>query len=142
MAMNEYAYKKTHIGRIPHGSDLLKGLTEFVTKKDIRCGKLQMIGAVKRAVLGFYDSSNGQYRDILFEKPMEVLSLMGNITTKDGKPFIHAHITLGDDKGHSFGGHLAEGTIVFAAEVIINEFEGEILERKYDETTKLALWDM
>lgn len=142
MAIKEYAYKRTHIGRLSHGSDLLKELTKFVTKKGIKLGKLQMIGAVKRAVAGFYDSEKEQYVDIVFDKPMEVLSLTGNISLKGGEPFIHAHITLGDEKGQSFGGHLMEGTIVFAAEIIIDEFEGEELEREFDETTKLALWEI
>ncbi len=142
MAAKEYTRKRTFVGRIPHGSDLLNSLTDFVKEKGIKLGRLQMIGAVQRAVAGFYDSEAEKYENFVFEKPMEVLSLTGNVSLKDGQPFIHAHITLGDEKGQSFGGHLMEGTTVFAAEFIIQEFEGEDLERKFDKTTGLALWDI
>jgi predicted DNA-binding protein with PD1-like motif len=93
-------------------------------------------------VAGFYDCEAQKYENFVFEKPMEVLSLVGNVSLKDGQPFIHAHITLSDEKGQSFGGHLMEGTIVFAAEFIIEELEGENLEREFDKTTGLALWDI
>jgi predicted DNA-binding protein with PD1-like motif len=142
MAAKEYTRKRTFVGRIPHGSDLLNSLTDFVKEKGIKLGRLQMIGAVQRAVAGFYDSEAEKYENFVFEKPMEVLSFTGNVSLKDGQPFIHAHITLGDEKGQSFGGHLMEGTTVFAAEFIIQEFEGEDLERKFDKTTGLALWDI
>ena len=142
MAAKEYNRKRTFVGRIPHGSDLLNSLTDFVKEKGIKPGRLQMIGAVQRAVAGFYDSEAEKYENFVFEKPMEVLSFTGNVSLKDGQPFIHAHITLGDEKGQSFGGHLMEGTTVFAAEFIIQEFEGEDLERKFDKTTGLALWDI
>ncbi len=142
MAAKEYTRKRTFVGRIPHGSDLLNSLTDFVKEKGIKLGRLQMIGAVQRAVAGFYDSEAEKYENFVFEKPMEVLSLVGNVSLKDGQPFIHAHITLSDEKGQSFGGHLMEGTIVFAAEFIIEELEGENLEREFDKTTGLALWDI
>jgi len=35
-----------------------------------------------------------------------------------------------------------EGTIVFACEFIIEAFDGPPLERGFDETTGLPLWDM
>ncbi len=142
MAAIEYERKRTFMGRIPYGEDLLASLTGFAREKGITKGRLQMIGAVQGAVVGFYDSRSGKYEDMVFDKPMEVLSLTGNISLKDGEPFVHAHITLGDDKGQSFGGHLMAGTVVFAAEFIIDEFEGKDLEREYDETTGLALWNI
>ncbi len=142
MAGIEYKRGRTFMGRIPYGEDVLDSLTGFVREKGIKKGRLQMIGAVQRAVVGFYDSRSGKYVDIVYDKSMEVLSLTGNISVKDGEPFVHAHVTLGDEQGRSFGGHLMGGTVVFAAEFIIEEFQGEDLERKHDQTTGLALWDI
>lgn len=141
MTAAEYKRKRTFVGRIPYGDGLLEYLSDFVREQGITKGKLQMIGAVQKAVVGFYNSRSAKYENRVFNKPMEVLCLMGNISIKDGEPFIHAHITLGDEKGQSFGGHLMSGTIVFAAEFIIEEFEGQDLKREYDETTGLALWN-
>jgi len=142
MAAKEYRRKRLFVGRIPHGDDLLNSLTAFVREKGIRMGRLKMIGAVQKAVVGFYDEKEGKYINIQFDKPMEVLNLTGNVSIKDGEPFIHAHVTLGDEKGQSFGGHLMEGTVVFAAEFVVEEFEGQDLERTFDKTTRLALWDI
>lgn len=142
--MKNYVFseKNIYMGRLPYGGDLLNTLTEFVTEKHIKKGQVQVIGAAKRAVVGFYSQNKGKYDVFKFDKHMEILSLIGNISLKDGKPFIHAHLTLGDEEGKSFGGHLMEGTIVFAGEFIIREFEGNELERAYDEETGLTLWDM
>jgi hypothetical protein len=75
------------------------------------------------------------------KKPMEILSLMGNVSLKDDKPFVHAHITLADARGVAMGGHLAEGTIVFACEFMIEEYISDrALVRYFDEKTGLFLW--
>ena len=55
-------------------------------------------------------------------------------------PMIHAHITLGDDRGRTFGGYQAPGTRVFACEFTFDVFQGEDLVRGYDEPTGLPLW--
>jgi len=66
---------------------------------------------------------------------------VGNVSLKDGEPFVHAHAVLSDEKGNTRAGHLLEG-IVFAAEVHLSQLEGPKLERKYDEVTGLSLWDI
>ena len=142
MAVKEYNRRRLFMGRLAYGDDLLNSLTAFVQEKGIRTGRVQMIGAVQKAVVGYYDEKTGKYINFEFQKPMEVLNLTGNVSVKDGQPFIHAHVTLGDEKGQSFGGHLMEGTVVFAAEFVVEEFEGEDLVRKPDKTTGLALWEI
>lgn len=142
--MKGYEYSETRIyaGRLPYGGDILTSLTDFVKRKGIKKGQVQVIGAVQRAVVGFYDQATRKYSSLAFDKPLEILSVTGNISLKDGQPFIHAHIALSDGEGKSFGGHLMEGTIVFAGEYIIREFQGDELVRAYDDQTGLALWDI
>ena len=41
---------------------------------------------------------------------------------------------------NAFGGHLAQGTIIFACEIIIHAFEGPELTISYDDITGLPLW--
>ena len=128
------------MGQLPHGADLLQGLTELVQKENIRLGRIQAIGATIHAVVAYYDQNTKKYNPLEFSGGMEILSLNGNISIRDGKPFVHVHILLGDAEGHVFGGHLLSGTKLFACEVFIDEFEGEILERSNDEKTGLFLW--
>jgi hypothetical protein len=99
------------------------------------------IGAVQKATIAYYDQKQIKYRDIMLNEPMEIVSLHGNVSLKDGKPFVHAHVVLGDEKGNVRGGHLLPGgTPVFACELTIDEFDGPELVREFDEITGLALW--
>jgi hypothetical protein len=48
---------------------------------------------------------------------------------------------LADGKGATLGGHLAEGTVIFACEAAIQEYQsGEPLVRQLDKDTGLFLW--
>ena len=82
-----------------------------------------------------------EYREIKIDSPHELASCAGNISLKDGEPFVHVHVVLADEAGNTKAGHLLEG-IVFAAEVHLRQLEGPKLERKYDEVTGLSLWEV
>ncbi len=136
----QYKYKRTFIGSLPSGVDLYDALTKIVTEEDIRIGKIKTIGAVTSAIIGFFDQNKKEYLNIEMKGGFEILSCIGNVSVRDGKPFVHAHITLSDRDGKVFGGHLIPGTKVFACEVFIDEFTGEDLVRERDEETDLFLW--
>jgi predicted DNA-binding protein with PD1-like motif len=63
---------------------------------------------------------------------------MGNITLKDGEPFIHAHITFGDHDMNVKGGHVFEMTVAVVGEFYIRKFDGSI-HRELDEDVGLAV---
>ena len=129
------------MGNLPFGCDLLGSLTDICSQKEICLGRLEAIGAVKKARIGYFNQKKNQYEFHLYEKPMEILCLMGNISIKDGSPMIHAHITLADNKGNAIGGHLAPDTTVFACEFVITSYHGPDLIRRQEPKTGLALWD-
>ena len=131
---------KTIMGRLRHGADLLDEITGVCREHGIRQGRVEAIGAVKKASIGFYDQQARTYTYLTLDREMEITKLSGNISVKDGQVFVHAHITLADNTGRAFGGHLAPGTIVFACECIIEAYEGPALERVLDDETGLALW--
>jgi predicted DNA-binding protein with PD1-like motif len=141
MGVFEYSASKELIVRISHDADLIQSITELAESKGIKAGSFTAIGALKSARLGYYDQRNHEYRDMKINSPHEVASCVGNISLKDGKPFVHAHAVLADATGNTKAGHLFEG-IVFAAEVHLRQLEGPTLERKHDEMTDLSLWDM
>ena len=129
-----------YMGRLAHGADLLEELTRIVVERGIRLGRIEAIGAVQRARIGFYDQETRAYLYNDLDYPLEITLLSGNISIKEGQPFVHAHVTLADEAGRAVGGHLAAGTIVFACEFMIQAFEGPVFERRLDETTGLPLW--
>ena len=130
------------IGRLDCGVDLLQGLTAICKEKNITLGQVTAIGAVQRACVGYYDQDTRTYEFTALDEHLEILNLTGNISLKDGEPIIHAHVTLSDSRCKAFGGHLAEGTIVFACEYNIEAMKGPSLERGFDEETGLPLWPM
>jgi len=129
------------MGRLAKGDDLLLGLEKCAQDLGITLGEVQAIGAVTQARVGYYDQFARKYMFLTFPEPQEILTLVGNISIKDNQPFVHAHLTLADQEGRAFGGHLAEGTLVFACEFWIQEYSsGKSLVRHHDEETGLFLW--
>lgn len=132
--------KRTIIARMRPGEDILETLEGLVKKYDIRGGQLQLIGAVARAHLGYFDRDEGKYKDFTVEEDLEVVSGMGNISRlQDDTIVVHTHMVVADEQGRCYGGHLLRGCEVSVTiEVVINEFEDEI-QRTKDEVTGLNL---
>ena len=140
------SFKKLKVGRnfilrAEHDSDLIKFVTEMAKENGIVSATFTAIGALKCAKLGFYDQKTQEYLETLLSTPQEIASCVGNISMKEGIPFVHAHAVLADQDGNVKAGHLLEGK-VFAAEVHVIELVGAKLVRKNDAVTGLFLWDI
>ncbi|MCF8025001.1 MAG: DUF296 domain-containing protein [Desulfobacteraceae bacterium] len=130
------------MGRLGYGQDLLEEITAVCTGQNIRLARIEAIGAVQYARLGYYDQNTLEYRFFTIDQPLEITGLIGNVSVRENKPMVHAHITLADKAGNAYGGHLAIGTIVFACEILIETLDGRCFERKFDEETGLPLWNI
>ena len=140
------SFRKLDVGRIflvraKHDSEIIKFVTELAKKNAIMTATFTAIGALKCAKLGFYDQEKHEYLETLLLAPQEIASCVGNISIKEGEPFVHAHAVLADHNGNTKAGHLLEGK-VFAAEIHLTELIGEKLVRKNDAVTGLSLWDI
>jgi len=133
--------EKTMLIRLDKGSDLLQSITDICIKEGIKSGSIECIGAVQNACLSYYDQDKLEYLPISVDKKLEIASLSGNISIKGNLPFVHVHAVFSDEYGDTFGGHLAFGTKVFAAELLINKFSSEYFERELDFSTGLYLWN-
>ena len=135
-----YDIKDIFVGRFKKDEDLFIALKDFLKKNNIKNGIIEGIGAVQNATVGYYNQTEKVYHSIEINEPMEVLTLTGNISLKEGEAFPHCHITLGDYRGNVKGGHLLEGCKVFAFEFTIMSFDGAALIRSFDPETHLPLW--
>jgi len=135
----EYDRCKQLMVRLRQDADLIQSIIELARSKGIEAGSFTAIGALKRAKLGYYHQKNRRYREMMIESPHELVSCIGNVSLSEGKPFVHAHVVLADEKGNTKAGHLLEG-VIFAAEVHLRQLEGTKLERRLDEITGLWLW--
>lgn len=131
------------MGRLPQGADLLEALTEVCTRENITAGEVRAIGALTKAALGFYNQKTREYQYLSLDRPLEIVSLIGDVSLKDGSPFVHAHVSLGDEQGRLWGGHLAAGSEIFACEAMLTEYQSAApFERGFDQGTGLLLWPL
>ncbi|HMK60831.1 MAG TPA: PPC domain-containing DNA-binding protein [Dissulfurispiraceae bacterium] len=127
-------------GSLRTGEDLLRGLTHVIEENNIVCGRITGIGAVTQARVAYFDHEHKRYEELLIKEGMEILSLTGNISKKDGELFPHVHVVLSGRDFRAFGGHLLHDTLVYAFEYEIIPFDGKPLIRQFDKDTGLFLW--
>lgn len=139
--MKKVTSSQLYMGKLRHGADLLDELTTLCRENNVSLGRVQAIGAVQKARLAYYDQLTRIYEFFDLDQALEITMLTGNISLKDGEPMVHVHVTLSDKDGNAFGGHLAQGTVIFACEYIIEGFDGPEFNRTFDEETGLPLWD-
>lgn len=138
--------RRTLVGRLPKGSDIGEALVEIALAERIALGWFQIIGALDRVEFAEYDQERRVYRQpMTIARAMEVLQCSGNISMLNGRPFVHAHITVSvcETGTSSFpkvvGGHLCKSS-VFAAEFILEAFSSPQFVRSEDPETGLKLW--
>jgi len=95
------------------------------------------IGQLKNVQLGYF-KEKGNYTKEIFNKPLEILSLSGNICYENGKHSIHMHSVLGDENKNTIGGHFFEGTVSVTAEIILLKTKINV-KREIDEETGLKM---
>ena len=126
--------------RLAKGGDLLRELTRAANEVGIEAGTVQVIGAVTRLNLGYYDQERREYDTLRFAEHLEIASGLGNVSLRDGEPFVHLHVVASRANGSTIGGHLMEGSTVFAAEAYFRTLDGPAPVREMDEETGLHLW--
>lgn len=138
--MNYTRNESVCVARIYKGEEFLESIQTLCKRESISSGRIQAIGAVQHAVLGYFDSEQKKY--IHFECNGEVVSCMGTIATKkdSGEKIIHAHAVIADRKGGCTGGHVVRAEPSVTLEVIIEE--GPALFRSLDSETELYLLDL
>jgi uncharacterized protein len=125
--------------RLDHGADLVDQISRLAINEGINICTFSVLGALTQAEIAFYDQESHEYSKLLVEENTELVSCTGNVSIRDGMPFVHAHVVLADSDGKTMGGHLIHGRI-FAAELFLIEFIGEPMVREKDQTTGLYLW--
>ncbi|HLG24695.1 MAG TPA: PPC domain-containing DNA-binding protein [Candidatus Nanoarchaeia archaeon] len=130
----------TFIISIGRGEKIIETLKEFCTSQKIKCGYFSGLGALDEAELAHYTVESRKYTSKLFKKPLEIISLNGNITNMGNKPYLHCHISLSDNKMNLIAGHLKEGKISAACEIFLVKLNANI-GRTYNDSIGLNLMD-
>ncbi len=92
------------MGRLQKGDDLLGALQKICSDQQIRLGDIRALGAVRKARIGYYDQDRRDYSFFDLAQHLELLALVGNVSIRDGKPFLHAHVTFANGSRGNFRG--------------------------------------
>ena len=129
-------FDDTYVIRMDRGEEVMSTLTEFCQREGIRLGSVSAIGAADRATICVYDVVEKVYSKQTFNEPMEVTSLVGTVSSKDGQVHLHLHVTLADAQLNARGGHLNKLVISGTCEMFLRTLPGQIT-RQPDEATGL-----
>ncbi|MBO7177831.1 MAG: DNA-binding protein [Clostridia bacterium] len=127
----------TIVLRAQRGEEIISLLTMLISEENITCGRVSGIGATDKITIGLYNVNTQEYHKDTIEEEMEILSLSGNLTRKDGAPYVHVHGSFAT-LDRVYGGHVNEVWISATAEIIIDVID-LVVDRKTDKETGLNL---
>ena len=122
------------------GDEALSGLTDFAIKYGVGDAHFTGIGAVRSATVAWLDAPNKIYHRIAVPEQVEVLSLIGDVATYNGKPVVHMHVVLGRSDGTTTGGHVFELNVNPTLEVFISLIS-VTLRKRPDEASGMKVID-
>ena len=139
-----YQYRESSPGRyvlsLDNHVEIVEALTAFCNEKQIASGRIDGLGAINEATFRFLNPATKAYVDKSFNEQMEVTNLTGNISRKDGKTYLHIHITASRSDYSCIGGHLLSARINGACELFVEDFGDKGVGRAFDPETGLNLY--
>jgi predicted DNA-binding protein with PD1-like motif len=122
------------------GDEVLSGLTDFAAKFKVADAHFAGIGAISSATTAWLDLDKKMYHPTVTNQQVEVLSLIGDIATFNGKPVVHMHAILGRRDGTTVGGHVWELNVNPTVEVFLTANTPPLAKRQ-DPDSGLKLID-
>jgi hypothetical protein len=130
---------KTFILVFETGDELARGLLDFVREQEVSAASFQAVGGLSSVRLGWFNWESKKYEpSVTLDEQLELLSLLGDVALKDGKPVVHAHAVVGKKDGSAHGGHLLEAHIRPTCEIVLTESPVH-LQKFVDPESGLAL---
>ncbi len=123
----------TYVISLAPGEEIIEKMDLFLDWEKISNAYFTGIGAVKKLELAHYRVDNRKYSSKIFEEPMEIANMTGNVFLFDGKPLVHVHGTFSNDRFETFAGHLVKGIISAACEIILIKLDSDISKKLNEE---------
>lgn len=132
--------EKAAFVRLLPGDDLLGGLNRAAKGLGFEAATLSILGAVKSLVIVAFDQTAKTYGEPKRYDQMEISGGTGNVSLKDGEPFVHIHVVGAGQNGKAVAGHLIEGSTVYMIEAYFRVLEGTPPVRELDDEIGLPVW--
>ena len=112
--------------RFDIGEQFPKTLAQWCENEQVEAAAIVAgIGMLENIEIGRYDGK--EYLTENVQPSSEILSLQGNVSMKEGKPFVHLHVSLADEDMSARGGHLFSGTVSMTIELVMLEFSSKFV---------------
>ncbi len=132
-------FDNTYMVRIDKGEEIMESLKKLCGAEGILLGRVEAIGAAEEGTIGVYDLEKKEYYPEEIHEFMEIASLNGSITEMEGKPYIHLHATLADQRHGIHGGHVLSLRVGATCEMFVTVLEGAVTRQK-DGALGINLW--
>ena len=127
--------------RFESGEALAEQLIGWLTAHEIGYATMTGLGAVSNATVSYWNAEPREYEQHQLGEQMEVVSLIGNVTMKEGAPFTHIHVTLGRRDLSIVGGHLNDLVVNPNLEIELRP-DAAAVQRTLDDASGLYLMDL
>lgn len=130
------------IYRLKSGDKVHEGILRIARKEKMKTARVEAIGGLGRAKLAFFNHETKRYEEHLYEENLEATSILGNITSMEGSPYLHLHANLGRKDMSVVGGHLVSAKVHPFLEVVITP-TSNLASRRHDKALNLnAIYDI
>lgn len=132
-------FKNVIVARIDKGEEILTEIKNIALKENIKLANINALGAVGDVVVGVFKTVEKKYYSNSFKGDFEIVSLTGSINTMNNEFYSHLHMSIANEDGQVFGGHLNKAIVSATCEMFIYVIDGEV-DRYFDEKIGLNLF--
>jgi len=126
--------------RMKPGTDVFAGIIEMCEKYKIKDGVIiSALGSLRKVTftnpIDLPNGKKGYGEPTVFEGNYELVSLAGIIChDAEGKILPHIHMTLSDEEGNAYGGHMQPGCeVLLTTDIVIGLLTDIDMGRRFDE---------
>lgn len=127
------------MGSLPDNRDLVDTIVAVCCNHGIGQGTFSVRGNVTRVTLGVFDPQQQVYVTATESFTGEIVHCSGTITGGPAAPDVMACMAIADDAGNVIGGRLFSETLTLGAEILIQEWLGQPMNRQTDPHTGLSV---
>ena len=132
-------FDQGYVLRLDPGEEVVASLTQFVEQEQVQLGCVSALGAANDVTIGVFDTVEKQYYSRRCQGQFEISALVGNVSRKEGEPYLHLHITIGNPvTGEVHAGHLTSAVISATLELFLQVWDGQV-GRKFSDAVGLNL---
>lgn len=134
-------FDQGYVLRLDPGEETVASLTRLVEQENVQLGTVSALGAAGDVTIGIFNTKEKQYYSQRYQGDYEISALVGNVTRKEGEPYLHLHITIGNPvTGEVHAGHLSSAVISATLELFLQVWDGQV-GRKFSDQVGLNLFE-